>query len=176
MRDLTVLLVVLVAAACGGRQTQATAEMQDFKCKDRGINYTVEGHMGGNELGVQMDCAEAGPRIKRWKVDKNGTRTEDSRGMTPGEFDDVWSQIAGVGWENFKDCTNGTEGKNDPHWKWAVKDDQNANTFACHSVTPPFPYNSLVDPLDEAAQRAGKQLGDDEPDDLKKYDKKDKQK
>ena len=44
------------------------------------------------------------------------------------------------------------------------------------SVTPPFPYNSLVDPLDEAAQRAGKQLGDDEPADLKKYEKKDKQK
>lgn len=174
MRNLSVLLLLL--AACGGRQAQANREMQDFQCKDRGINYTVEHHMGGNELGVQMDCLEAGPRLKRWKVDKNGTRTEDSRGMTPAEFDDVWSQIAGVGWENLKDCTNGTEGKNDPIYKWAIKDDQNSNSFQCQSVTPPFPYNSLTQPLDEAGQRGHKQLGDDEPDELKKYDKKDKQK
>jgi hypothetical protein len=168
-----VLLVVL--AACGGRQSQANREMQNFQCKDRGINYTVTGHMGGRELGIQMDCAE-GPRIKRWKVDKDGNRTEDARSMTPGEFDDVWSQIAGVGWENLKNCTNGTDGKNDPIYKWAIKDDQNSNTFECQSVTAPFPYDSLVNPLDEAAQRGGKQLGDDEPSDLKKLDKKDKQK
>ena len=170
-----VILGLVVLAACGGRQAQARREMQDFACKERAINYTVTGHMGGNELGVQMDCTE-GPRIKRWKVDKAGTRTEDARSMTPGEFDDVWGQIAGVGWENLKDCTNGTDGKNDPHYKFAIKDDQNSNAFECTSVSMPFPYNSLVDPLDLAAQKSGKQLGDDEPKDLKKYDKKDKQK
>ncbi len=172
MRSLALLVLL---AACGGRQAQATAEMQDFRCKDRAINYTVEHHMGGNELGVQMDCTE-GPRIKRWKVDKGGQRIEDGRAMTPGEFDDVWSQIQGVGWENLKDCTNGTEGKNDPLYKFAIKDDQNSNAFQCQSQTVPFPYNSLVDPLDVAAQKSGKQLGDDEPSELKAFDKKDKQK
>jgi hypothetical protein len=170
------VLVVLLAAACGGRQAQATREMQDFKCKDRGVQYTITGHMSGAELGVQMDCAFEGPRIKRWRVDKQGTRTEDARSMTPGEFDDVWSQIGGIGWENLKNCTNGTEGKNDPLYKWVIKDDQNSNAFECQSVTAPFPYNSLVDPLDIAAARSGRQLGDDEPADLKKYEKKDKQK
>jgi hypothetical protein len=169
-------LALLFLAACGGRQAQATREMQDFQCKDRAVNYTITGHMSGSELGVQMDCAVDGPRIKRFRVDKQGTRTEDNRSMTPAEFDDVWSQIGGVGWENLKNCTNGTEGKNDPIYKWAIKDDQNSNAFECQSVTAPFPYNSLVDPLDVAAQRSGKQLGDDEPADLKKLEKKDKQK
>lgn len=171
-----IVLGGLVSGGCGGRQSQANREMQNFACKDRAINYTVTHHMGGAELGVQMDCVDQGPRIKRWRVDDKGTRQEDARGMTPSEFDDVWSQIAGVGWENLKDCTNGSEGKNDPLYKWAIKDDQNTNAFQCQSSTVPFPYNSLVDPLDMAAQRSGKQLGDDEPTELKKYDKKDKQK
>lgn len=175
MRSAGLALLALLAG-CGARQAQADRETQMFACKDRAVNYTVTGHMAGSELGVQMDCIEMGPRIKRWKVDAQGTRTEDARSMTPAEFDDVWSQIAGVGWENFKDCTNGSDGKNDPLYRWAIKDDQNANSFECRSTTVPFPYNSLVDPLDVAAQRAGKQLGDDEPTDLKKYDKKDKQK
>jgi len=172
---LTGIALAIACGACGGRQAQADREMQNFACKDRAVNYTVTHHMGGSELGVQMDCAE-GPRLKRWKVDAQGTRQEDARGMTPSEFDDVWGQIAGVGWENLKDCTNGTEGKNDPVYKFAIKDDQNSNAFQCQSVSMPFPYNSLVDPLDVAAQRSGKQLGDDEPAELKKYDKKDKQK
>ncbi len=170
------LALVLLLGGCGARQSQANREMQSFACKDRGVNYTVTHHMGGSELGVQMDCSEAGPRIKRWKVDDKGTRQEDARGMTPSEFDDVWAQIAGVGWENLKNCTNGTEGKNDPLYKFAIKDDQNSNAFECQSVSMPFPYNSLVDPLDVAAQRSGKQLGDDEPTELKKYEKKDQQK
>ena len=173
---LVVAGALISAGGCGGRQTQANREMQNFACKDRAINYTVTHHMGGAELGVQMDCIDQGPRIKRWRVDAKGTRQEDARGMTPSEFDDVWSQIAGVGWENLKDCTNGSEGKNDPLYKWAIKDDQNSNAFQCQSATVPFPYNSLVDPLDMAAQRSGKQLGDDEPTELKNYDKKDKQK
>lgn len=173
MRSATLLLLL---ASCGGRQAQADHESQMFACKDRAVNYTVTGHMAGAEIGVQMDCIEQGPRIKRWKVDAHGTRTEDARGMSPAEFDDVWSQIAGVGWENLKDCTNGTDGKNDPLYRWAIKDDQSSNAFQCKSATVPFPYNSLVDPLDMAAQNGGKQLGGDEPTELEKSDKKAKQK
>jgi hypothetical protein len=84
------LVGIIVLTSCGGAQKQANREMQNFECKDRAINYTVSHHMGGAELGVQMDCIEQGPRIKRWKVDDKGTRTEDARGMTPPEFDDVW--------------------------------------------------------------------------------------
>lgn len=156
-------LVLLVA--CGpSRQQTARAEMENFDCKDRLISYVVSGHMGASELGVQMDCAE-GPRIKRWKVDKAGQRQEDTRPMTPGEFDKVWTQIAGTGWENLKDCGNGTGGKHDPVYVFDIKDDQNKASFQCQSVTAPYPYNGLVDPLDTAAQQGRAQLGDDDPGD-----------
>ena len=54
------------------RRSEPTREQQPFNCKDRIASYIASSHMGGDELGVQMDCAEAGPRIKRWRTDKTG--------------------------------------------------------------------------------------------------------
>ena len=54
--------------------------------------------------------------------------------------------------------------------------DQNKATFQCQSTSMPYPYNTIVDPLDVAAQSGRGQLGDSEPEELKKYDKNDKQK
>ena len=174
MRSLVVLGLGLVAA-CGARQRQATAEQQEFTCKDRLVSYVVSHHMGGDEVGVQMDCGE-GPRIKRWRIDKQGTRIDDARSMTPREFDKVWGEISGSGWEDLKDCGNGTAGERDPIYVFDIKDDQNKATFQCQSQSMPYPYNTIVDPLDVAAQSGRGQLGDPEPEDLKKYDKKDLQK
>jgi len=119
--------------------------------------------MAGDELGVQIDCAQAGPRIQRWRTDKQGTRQDDAHSLTPGQFDEIWKEIDGTGWPNMHDCTNGTAGKNDPIYLFDVKDDQNRASFQCQSQTMPYPYNDIVDPLDLAAQNGRKQLGDDEP-------------
>lgn len=162
------LATAALAAACGASaREQARAEAQDFRCRDRAISYVASHHIGGDEVGVQMDCAAAGPRLVRWKTDRAGARIEDARSMTPGEFDRVWREVAGTGWENLKDCTTGTLGKQDPIYVFDVRDDQNQATFQCQSTTLPFPYNGLADPLDVAAQRGRGQLGDDEPADLK---------
>ena len=170
MRNALLLLLV----ACGpSRQQKALAEQESFDCKDRLISYVVSGHMAASELGVQMDCSE-GPRIKRWKVDKQGARLEDTRAMTPGEFDRVWREIDGTGWVNLKDCANGTGGKQDPIYVFDVRDDQNKSSFQCQSTSMPYPYNGLVDPLDVAAQQGRGQLGDPEPEELKALDKKHK--
>ena len=169
MRSLALLVVL---AACGpSRQQRALAEQEHFDCKDRLVSYVVSGHMGASELGVQMDCNE-GPRIARWKVDKQGHRIDDTRPMTPGEFDRVWREIDGTGWVNLKDCANGTGGKQDPVYVFDVKDDQNKSSFQCQTATVPYPYNGLVDPLDVAAQQGRGQLGDDEPAEMKALDKK----
>jgi len=128
--------------------------------------------MGGDEVGVQMDCAEKGPRIKRWKMDKQGHRIEDEHPMSPVEFDNLWRDIDGTGWPNLHDCGNGTGGKQDPVYTFDIKDDTNKASFSCQSQTMPYPYNTIVDPLDFASQRNGKQLGDDEPGVLKDMDKK----
>ena len=166
-------LIAIVLGACGaGAREQAKREAQYFECKNRSVSYIASHHMAGAEVGVQMDCAEAGPRIKRWKTDKQGARLEDGHAMTPGEFDDIWRQIDGTGWPNLKNCSNGNGGKQAPVYVFDIKDDQNQATFECQTQSMPFPYNTIVDPLDVAAQKGGKQLGDDEPAELKNAEKK----
>jgi hypothetical protein len=169
-------VVVLVALGCSGARDRARREAVDFQCRDRIASYIATHHMGGDEIGVQMDCAEAGPRIKRWRMNKQGQRVDDQHALSPVEFDNVWREIDGAGWPNLKDCGNGTNGKQDPIYTFDIKDDQNKASFQCQSKSMPYPYNTIVDPMDVAAQRDRKQLGDDEPADLKALDHKQKQK
>lgn len=167
-----VLLAVLVA--CGGTKQQVQREQQNFNCKDRYATYMVVKDISGDERGVQLDCADAGPRIKRWKVAKNGKRDEDTRNITPAQFDTAWTQIQGTGWENLKDCTNGSLEKRDPVYQFDVKDDENKASFSCQTREVPYPYFDITNSLDQLAMEGAKQLGDDEPDDAKALDKKDK--
>lgn len=170
MRSLAALAGVLVACGPSARE-QAMREAQPFQCRDRYASYMTSHHLSGDEIGVQMDCAE-GPRIKRWRTSKSGQRIEDGRPLSPGEFDKIWNTIDGIGWQYMKDCANGTLGKHDPIYMFEVKDDQAQATFQCQTTVMPYPYNSITDPLDLAAQQGRQQLGDDEPDDLKALDKK----
>src|SRR5262249_150472 len=121
MRRAWVLLAV-VATPCGGGQKRGKEEMQSFQGKDRCASYYATGHISGAERGVQMDCAEAGPRIKRWRTDKKGKHEEDAHPITPNDFDKAWKEINGTGWENLKDCTNGSLEKSDPVYQFDIKD------------------------------------------------------
>jgi hypothetical protein len=167
------LLVFLVA--CGGPQRGSGTSGAGFECKERSASYMATKHISGDELGVLMDCAEAGPRIKRWKQDRQGKREEDARPISPKDFDHVWQEIAGTGWENLHDCGNGSLEKHDPVYVFDVKDDQNKASFQCQTREVPFPYFDITNALDFAANQGRKQLGDDEPADAKALDKKDKQ-
>lgn len=169
--------VVLLGAlaACGGTAKQVQREQQPFDCKDRTASYVVVGDISGDERGVQIDCAEAGPRVKRWKTDKDGTRQEDAHNITPGQFEATWTQVAGTGWENLKDCTNGSLEKRDPVYQFDIKDDENTSSFSCQTREVPYPYFDITNALDQIAMSSGKQLGDDEPADMKELDKKDQQ-
>jgi hypothetical protein len=170
------LAALAALAACGGGQrAQSERDAQRFDCRGRRASYKVAHHLAGHEIGVQIDCADAGPRIKRWRTDRSGTVQEDARSLTPGEFDQAWREIDGTGWPNLRDCSNGTGGKHDPIYVFDVKDDQNQASFQCQSQSAPYPYNGIVDPLDLAAQQGRHQLGDDEPAELKALDRKDKQ-
>ena len=166
---------VLVAACGASQREQAKSEAEGFNCRERTASYIVTKHISGDELGVQIDCAAAGPRIKRWKVSKTGERNEDTRGISPAEFDKVWNEIDGTGWPNLRDCANGSLGKRDPVYVFDVKDDQNQQTFQCQTIEVPYPYFDITNALDLAAHQGRKQLGDDEPADAKALDHKDKQ-
>jgi hypothetical protein len=168
------IVVVAIAAACGGPQGRGGGG-SSFQCKERSASYMATKHISGDEVGILMDCAEAGPRIKRWKQDKMGKRDEDSRFITPVEFEKTWREIAGTGWENLKDCSNGTLEKHDPVYVFDIKDDENKSTFQCQTRDVPYPYFDITNALDLAANQGHKQLGDDEPGDAKALDRKDKQ-
>ncbi len=167
--------VLIALAACSGAQRRADDEAQQFKCRERMASYVASKHIGGDEIGVLMDCETAGPRIKRWRADKNGARIEDEHAVTPAAFERAWREIDGTGWAFLKDCANGSLEKRDPVYVFDVKDDQQKASFQCQTREVPYPYNDIADPLDMLGQQGGKQLGDDEPADAKALDKKDKQ-
>lgn len=167
--------VALLGFGCGGNRARLEAESERFSCKQRAVSYVASKHIGCDELGVLMDCHERGPRIIRWCTDKLGNRKEDSRSITPGEFDATWREIDATGWQNLRDCANGSLEPSDPVYVFDVKDDQHKSSFQCQTRVMPFPYNDITDPLDLAANQGRKQLRDDEPRDAKALDKKDKQ-
>ena len=146
------------ALGCGAGTRGPVQDTQAFECKNRIASYSASHHMGGDELGVELDCAAAGPRIKRWRTDRNGKREEAIKSLPPGEFERAWHEIDGTGWPNLKDCASSSG--SDPIYVFDIKDDQNQATFQCRSRAMPYPYNTIVDPLDFAAQAAP--LGDDD--------------
>lgn len=170
-----VIFIAALAAGCGARQRQADREALDFQCRDRSASYIATGHIAADEIGVLMDCAEAGPRIQRWKTDKTGNRVADQHALSPADFEKVWREIDGTGWENLRDCTNGTLEKTDPVYVFDIKDDSNQASFSCQTREVPYPYNDITDPLDLMAAKGQGQLGDDEPADAKALDHEDMQ-
>jgi hypothetical protein len=167
-------LAILILAACGGHQHTGGGDSSGFACKDRSASYMATKHISGDEIGVLMDCAQ-GPRIKRWRQDKQGKRDEDVRAISPKEFDHTWDQLNGIGWENIHDCANGSLEKRDPVYVFDIKDDQNKASFQCQTREVPYPYFDITNALDLAANQGRKQLGDDEPADVKALDHEDKQ-
>jgi len=145
------IVIAVEAAACGGHQRGAEGEESGFDCRDRWASYIVVGSLAGPEVGVAMDCHERGPRLRRWVVDKAGTRDERSRSMSPDEFDAIWNRIEGAGWRFLKDCDQ-KAGATDPVYTFDVKDWNGTVSFSCSGRGAlPFPYGGIVDELDQAA-------------------------
>lgn len=149
-------------AACRPARGPAAVVAGDFACRDRLVSYVVNGALGGDELGVQIDCQEAGPRLRRWRVDRAGHRVDDSRAMTGEEFDHVWGELDGIGWRYLKDCPAGA-GKRDPIYTFDVRDDQAHGTFSCQARVVPYPYDAFVNQLDLAATVGRPELDDEAP-------------
>jgi len=161
-------VAVALLAACGNPHKDTLAENADFDCHDRTASYVVMGSLTAAEVGVQVDCSVAGPRVVRWTVTRDGNRDEYSGSLGVHEFDRMWEKLEGAGWRYLKDC-EGTGQPEDPVYTFDVKDWNGAATFACTNGGPlPFPYNTIVDELDfKAAAAAPKDRGRPDPEDLK---------
>jgi hypothetical protein len=144
------LLLIVLLAGCKKSEPAMPRSWATFECKDRRASYFVVGGMAGQEAGAQMDCNVQGPRVLRWVEDKDGTKTEDSAAITPGEFNDVWTRINGVGWQNLGDCAPDL-GNDIPVYTYDIGDWDKQATFECTALDPPFPYNTLIDELNQLA-------------------------
>ena len=147
------LVLGLMIGGCGGnKEPEMPSSWANFDCKDRKVSYFVVGSMAADEAGVTIDCATMGPRVLRWAVERDGTRTEDSTNITPGEFDDLWKRIEGTGWRHLEDCPPETD-PDVPVYTFDVADHEGAVTFQCEALRPVFPWNTLIDELDQYAAR-----------------------
>jgi hypothetical protein len=141
---------IILAAACGGQQHGGGEDLSLFNCRGRSAEYIVVGSMAGEELGIALDCKDAGPRVRRWRVGHDGTRDDQAKSVTPQEFDDTWARLQDSGWGNLHDCGKAKSG--DPVYTFDVKDENNANSFSCSGRGDlPFPYSVLVNELDQIA-------------------------
>ena len=147
--------VGLALAACGNPNAHMLRENSDFRCRDRSAAYTVIGSLASAEVGVQMDCAVAGPRLMRWTVTSGGVRDERQTSLGVHEFDRIWERIDASGWRNLKDCA-GSGGERDPVYDIEVNDWNHQRTFECVNAGPlPFPYFTIVQELDVRAAAIG---------------------
>ena len=164
-------------AACGGTKRASAARAAGVRLQGPDRRATWSSHdISGDERGVQIDCAEAGPRIKRWKTDKNGTRQEDARALTPGEFDNAWQEVDGhglgepQGLHERHRSRSATRSTSSTSRTTRTRRRSRARRARCPTRTSTSRTRSTC-----SAWQGVKQLGDDEPADAKALDKKDKQ-
>jgi hypothetical protein len=162
------VLAIVPLAACGNPNKEQLRQNADFDCHDRYAAYTLTGSLAGAEVGVQVDCAEHGPRVLHWTVDKDGNRDEYQGSLGVNEFDRLWDKIDGAGWRYLKDC-DGTGQPEDPVYSFDVKDWNGSVSFSCTNAGPlPYPYNTIVDELDfKAAAAAPKDNSKPDAEDLR---------
>ena len=136
---------------CGNPNRAELERNRNFDCRDRSASYLVVGGLVAAELGVMLDCRDAGPRVVRWTVERDGTRAEHTASLSVTEFERVWEKIDGSGWRYLKDC-DGTGQDGDPIYNFDVTDWNGTGTFACqHAGQLPFPYYVMTDQLDVLA-------------------------
>jgi hypothetical protein len=163
-----VWLAVVGAVGCGGGQKTGGGDEEGdarFACNDRMVGYIARGSLAAEEIGIAVDCAERGPRLVRWRVEHDGTRADDARSLTTGEFDALWRKIDQSGWRDLGDCTAG--GDHAPIYSFSFRDSEQQSTCECQHDDPPFPWHMIRDELDALAAKGG-QLGPDDvaPDEI----------
>ena len=148
--SLATLATLLCLSACGGGQKKTSGgDDKSFACDKRRIAYIATNHFAGPEVGVVVDCAERGPRIKRWVViDKDGGKSTNEHSLTTAEFEDLWEKVDSTGWRNLTDCDNPEMVEGDPLYRFGIKQQDDATSLTCGGKTLPFPYDRLTNELD----------------------------
>lgn len=143
------LALVALPACGGGQDKQVLTENAEFKCRQRRVAYIATGHFAGREVGVVADCAERGPRIRRWIViDDAGGKQTGEHSLSVRQFNTLWEKIDSTGWRNLEDCEQTEPREGEPGYKFGIKDDNGAISLACAGRQLPFPFDRLANELD----------------------------
>ena len=123
----------------------------------RGVATSRRKHISGDEVGVQMDCKEAGPRIKRWRTDKLGNRQDDTHSITPRRV------RATCGTRSTAPAGRTSTIARTAAARRAIRSTCSTSRTTrtrrrsrARPATMPYPYNDITDPLD-LARAAGPQ-------------------
>ena len=146
----TLASVALLCTGCGGAKgADNGGQVNNFDCDDRRIAYIASNHFAGRQVGVVVDCAERGPRIKRWVViDEEGGKKTGEHSLTPEQFDELWGKVDSTGWRNLIDCDNPEAAEGDPLYRFGIKQQEETISLTCGGKTLPFPYDRLTNELD----------------------------
>lgn len=155
------LVLILLAAGCGGRAAGAPASdpgAADFECNGRRAEYMVVGGLVAPEAGVTMDCGPS-PRLVKWRSEAGQEQIRSTHALTAEQFDSTWEKIDATGWRFLARTCPGVAAKARPIYTIDVGDSATSVSLSCAGVELPFPYDRLVNELDLRAAGFGDDAG-----------------
>lgn len=158
MTRIALILSTSLLTACpgGGQQARSTLdddEVEEFKCNGRQAHYVVVGGFVAYELGIEIKCEPTMAKLLKWTATEDGERDESEHIIGRASFDEIWQDFEDVGWRNLSDCLNTNAAEDDEVYSFTVADADSNVTMVCQGKSKdlPFPFDRLVNALDQAA-------------------------
>ncbi len=147
---------LLTACLGGGRQQRSTLdddEVEEFKCNGRQASYVVVGGFVAYELGIEIKCEPTMAKLVKWTATADGELDESEHIIGRASFDEIWRDFEDAGWRNLADCLNTNADDDDEVYSFTVADADSDVTMVCQGRANnlPFPFDRLVNTLDQAA-------------------------
>ncbi len=144
------LVGVLMVTACGGTQRHAGGGGADFKCGGRRAEYMESGSIMYAEQGVRMKCEGDVPMVEEYYDSDDGKEKKRSAKIGAGAWNKSWEDLENGGWRRLTDCSNPEAGDKDPIFTFEIADEDKTVTFRCQGKQLPFPFDTVLNALDNA--------------------------
>jgi hypothetical protein len=149
-------IALLLLAGCGATPPSGPGTGRvELACNERRAEYVVAGGFAALEVGVVIECTDAGATLARWRrTEPEGEPGRTTKRLAAGEFEELWSKVESTGWRNLEDCDNPAAAPGDPLYTFYISDHISRVSFTCVGKSLPFPYDRIVTEFDLAAAAA----------------------
>jgi hypothetical protein len=137
------------AAGCASRAGGPRGGGGAFVCKERRAAYQVTGSMLGPTFSVRMFCDGDRPMVEEIRTDERGVEAKRGSAVSADAWETAWRQVQATGWRFLKDCNVVEMDDKAPFWVFEIGDSDRSVSITCKTLSPPFPYDSLKNALDE---------------------------